>query len=150
MWKNEVTGCNDMAVWKDFRLRLMWQSQSDAKNQNRHVHGSVTMYTDGSIPFILHAKWMVGFFLLHPFLLVFFINIFNWQHLYAAGYGSWMQVKPDGAFCWNVYWFSNTFFLCYYFLEFDIYFFLFRIYITVGWRIETRMILRSIRICDWR
>jgi hypothetical protein len=71
------------------------------KNQNRHVHGSFTIYIDGSVPFILHAKWMLGFFFITSiFLLVFlYVNIFNWQHLYATGYGSWTRAKPDGAFC---------------------------------------------------
>jgi len=32
---------------------------------------------------------------------IFFINIFNWQHFYFAGYDYWMGSKSDGTFCWN-------------------------------------------------
>jgi hypothetical protein len=35
------------------------RSQSGADNQNRQIHGSVTMHTGGFIPFNAHAKRMV-------------------------------------------------------------------------------------------
>jgi hypothetical protein len=42
------------------------------------------------------------FFLITPiFNLLFFINIFNWQHFYLASYSSSTWAKLNGAFCGN-------------------------------------------------
>jgi hypothetical protein len=70
-------GCNDVAVWKDFKPlhipediwpqyiehvtleRFTRRSQSGAGNRNRYIHGSLTTHTGGSVPFAAHAKRMV-------------------------------------------------------------------------------------------
>jgi len=39
--------------------KFTWCSLSDADNRNQQIHGSVTMHTDGSVPFTAHAKRMV-------------------------------------------------------------------------------------------
>ena len=110
---------NDVTVWKDFRppytsetvlakyiphvmsTRFMWRSLSDAGNQSRRVHSSVTTHTGDSISFILHAKQMTRFFLITSIFLLSFINLFNWKHFYLTGYGFWTWAKPNGVFCWK-------------------------------------------------
>lgn len=73
----------EVVVWRDFRpphvSKAIWEvyiqymmsehfvqrSRFDAENHNKRTHGSITMYTDGTILFVSHAKQMVSFFLLH-------------------------------------------------------------------------------------
>jgi hypothetical protein len=74
---NGLQGCNDVAVWRDFKPiyipAVIWplylehviseqftrRSQSGAGNQNWPIHGSVTTHTGGSVSFASHAKRMV-------------------------------------------------------------------------------------------
>jgi hypothetical protein len=74
---NDLQGWNDVAVWRDFKLLYIladiWPqyiehvtseqftrcSQSGASNRNPPIHGSVTTYTSGCVPFVAHAKRMV-------------------------------------------------------------------------------------------
>jgi len=47
---------------------LVQQSQSNAENQNKEIHGSITMDIDISILYVSHAKWMVGlYFIIYIF-----------------------------------------------------------------------------------
>ena len=150
----ELLGWNDMVVWKDFRSCLMRQlivtircgkSEPTCSRFHYLVHQWLR-----SFHFAYEVDGMI-FFITSIFYLFFFTNIFSWQHFYAASNGSWMRAKPNGAFCWNVCWFSNIFF-SYVIISLNLinlFFFLFRIYITVDWRRETRMILRFILILIW-
>jgi hypothetical protein len=52
--------------------------------------------------FRMRSGW-VDFFIKSIFYWLFFINIFNRQIFFLAGYDSWGRVKPDRAFCWNTY-----------------------------------------------
>jgi len=80
--ENDLEGWNEVAVWPEFKLSFksgeIWtayiehmtsewfsrRSQSDANNQNRQIHGSVTTHTGGYVPFSAHAKWMVRLILM--------------------------------------------------------------------------------------
>jgi hypothetical protein len=79
---NGLEGWNKVAVWREFKppfiSREIWTAyiehmiseqfsrrlQSRADNQNRQIHGSVTMHTSGSVPFSAHAKQMVRLILI--------------------------------------------------------------------------------------
>ena len=79
-------------------------------------HSMVTFWyiepTPACSPFHYHAHWQLcsvhfaceaddKIFLLLLFYFLFFINIFNWQHFYLAGYDFWTHAKSDETFCWN-------------------------------------------------
>jgi len=83
-----LLGWGDVVIWRDFRpphvSEVIWkayiqhvtskhflrQSQSGAQNQNKEIYGSITMHISGFVLFISHAKWMIRFFLLHPYFLI--------------------------------------------------------------------------------
>jgi hypothetical protein len=108
-----------------------------------------------------------------------FINIFNLQHCFLTGYGSWTWAEPNWAFCGDAHakWrplkggatvceqpcstlcrmFVQPFsFVSYYFLELNLMILVFisRRHITAGWERDTGTILRPtgilIRIYGWR
>jgi len=57
---------------------LVQRSQSNAENQNKEIHGSITMDIDRSILYVSHAKWIVGLY----FIIYIFLNYcFIWKYL---------------------------------------------------------------------
>jgi hypothetical protein len=77
--------------------------------------------------FFSHAKRILGFFYYIHFLLIFFLNLFNWQYFFWNVCAEWWLLKGVQQFVdsraqhFVVCWFSTIFFLIYYFLEFDTY-----------------------------
>jgi hypothetical protein len=116
--KSDLPGWNNVAVWKDFRPSYIsdtiWAEYIQHVTSVRFMQWYSPMWGTGAGKFMVSLLRTPAapfcflvcdadckiFFSVTSFF-KFFINIFNWQYIFFAGYDSWTWTKPNGAFCEN-------------------------------------------------